>query len=141
MATRVVEVEVRTLADEPSSGNAYLAIETAHIVTDQQLLTPNKITDEEMLRQIEMYLAAHFLKSMASARGPLAGETFGDSSERYHNIFAAGLGSTIFGQHAMAIDYTGTLSRWSERSTGKKTALIRVVGDPTGTDYKIWPTP
>jgi hypothetical protein len=131
---RVTDVEVRQLTGEPDTVDPAQAIAVASHFTDTLLATPGKITDADTLKYVELYLAGHFLL-MQEREGPMARESFGDTSEAYHNIYGPGLEASRFGQQAMMFDTTGTLTAWSRNSTTKNKlkALFRVVGDAPST--------
>jgi hypothetical protein len=127
MAARVTDSEVRKVAGEPTTSDPTLAIRTANNLVEVHFASVSTLSDDT-LRDIELYLAAHFL-SLSSRGGPLAAHTLGDATERYHNIYAAGLKSTVFGQQAILLDTTGTLAKVADQAenTSRKTAEFQVV--------------
>src|SRR3972149_6681693 len=124
--SRVTEDQVRGVTGEPTTVDAAQAIETATLLVDEELATAG--LSDARLTQIELYLAAHFL-AITAREGPLAGETLGEASERDHNIYAAGLRSTRFGQQAVLLDTSGVLAAIAAKSENlnRKDALFRVI--------------
>jgi len=123
---RVSEDQVRGVTNEPSTVDASQAIDAATLFVDEELV--GKGPSDARLVQIELYLAAHFL-AITTREGPLAAETMGDASERYHNIYTAGLRSTRFGQQAVLLDTSGTLAAIASKSENldKKDAEFTVI--------------
>jgi len=103
---RVTEDQVRSLAQK-SDADASIAITTANIMVDSNLASTS--LSEDVLKMIELYLAAHFL-CVSVDNGPLASKALGEAKESYHNVYEAGLKSTRFGQQALLFDTTGTLA-------------------------------
>jgi len=64
---------------------------------------------EDILFLITQYLAAHFA-TLSREGGALATNSLGEATERYHNIYGAGLKATRYGQQAIAFDVSGTLA-------------------------------
>lgn len=126
MAARVTDSEVRSVAGENSTVDPSLAIRTANNMVDVHLGSSSLSVDT--LRDIELYLAAHFL-SLSTRDGPLAAASLGDSTERYHNIYAAGLRATRFGAQAILMDTTGKLAQIADQAEnpGKKKAEFEVI--------------
>lgn len=117
-AETVKEIITTSLSDEVIDSNH---IETAHIFVDEYLASEDLSVN--MLEKIELYLAAHFV-ALSEEGGPLTRDKLGDADTSFANIFGGGLNSTRFGQNALALDVTGTLSRLS---TTKLKADFRVV--------------
>jgi hypothetical protein len=108
------------ISTEIEEGAINACINTAHHIVDAQLVD-DAILDAEMLTDIEMYLAAHFV----AVRDPRA------TSERIGNEYQVayergetgqGLKATTYGQQAIGLDYTGKLA-----ALGLKQATIRLV--------------
>lgn len=125
---RVTEDQVREVANQPATVDASFAIDIATLLVDEDLATLSPALSDERLRQIELYLAAHFL-TLTVEEGPKAAEALGDATERYHNIYAAGLRSTRFGQQAILLDTSGTLAEQATKAenVSKKDAQFTVV--------------
>lgn len=96
-------------------------IDTANTIVDEHL--QSKIGSASLLTKIELYLAAHFV-ALTEERGGLIRDSFGDSTESYANVFKEGFRSTRFGQQALALDYTATLTAIG---SGRVRAEFRVV--------------
>lgn len=123
--SRIINQQVQVLVGD-SSLDASSFIETATIFVDANLLDQGLTTDQ--LAQIELYLAGHFAMVTAT-EGPLAAQTLGEGSERYHNIYAAGLKATRFGQQAILLDTSGVLANLAARAEApnKYTAQFQVI--------------
>ena len=104
---RVNAAQVLGLTNEPDTVDPGQAIETANVYVDA-LLFGQGLSDA-LMRQVELYLAAHFL-CLTQREGTLAAQTIGESTERYHDHYSAGLMSTRFGQQAILFDTTGILA-------------------------------
>lgn len=130
MAARVTTAEVLEITqyDTTAGGVVATCILAANAMVDDQLLGSGH--SETMLKYIELFLASHF-SVLSIEKGPLASQTVGDATERYHDIYKAGLGATRFGQQAMLLDTTGTLAGSSASAENPQLkALFTVVGDP-----------
>lgn len=104
------------------------AIKAGSILVDNNLVGQG--LSDDMLKLIEQYLAAHFT-DLSVLKGPLAGQVLGQTSEKYHDIYSAGLNSTRFGQQAVLFDTTGILSAMSARAVRPALrALFTVIGTP-----------
>jgi hypothetical protein len=57
---------------------------------------------------IKLYLACH-IATLSQEKGPHQEIKVGEGLDRFHNIYAAGLLGTRFGQMAIALDTTGRL--------------------------------
>jgi hypothetical protein len=123
---RVTESQVRSVAGEPSSVDASSAISVANLIVDEELYDTTLSNDR--LTMIELYLSAHFLV-LTTREGPMAAQALGDATERYHNIYQAGLMSTRFGQQAVLLDSTGTLAAIAAKAAdpSRKDAQFTVI--------------
>lgn len=110
---RVTEEQVRGVTGDGEEVDASQAIEVATLIVTEEL--GNSDLSEDRLKQVELYLAAHF-QTLATREGPLAAQTVGETSERYHNIYAAGLRSTRFGQQVILLDTTGAMAEMAARA-------------------------
>ena len=127
---RVTEAEVAVVVQlDEDSAILTSAIGTATLIVDEAI-TSASVT-EARKKQIELFLAAHF-SELSAKDGPLAANTMGEATERYHDIYKAGLRATRFGQQAIAIDNSGALATLADQSEnpGKKSALFTVIGSP-----------
>ena len=96
-------------------------IDTAHLVVDTHLSGAGLVHD--VLRKIELYLAAHFT-ALTEEGGGITRSKIGDSDESYANVYDRGFASTRFGQTALALDSSGILAKVSQT---KLRAEFRVV--------------
>jgi len=113
---RVNDSEVKAII-ECESDDLSPFINGANIFVNNRLKTPGHVTDEITLKEIERWVAAHFI---AIKEGELYGESFGGASENYLKpMVGKGLESTTFGQQAMVLDPSGMLGK----TTGKVTAF------------------
>lgn len=113
-------------------------IPTDPVVTDTQLAAFTDMADlivaedlagqslsVERLDQIALYLAAHFA-TISIYHGGLSHQRVSDSEERYQPVSEklTGLATTKFGQSAISLDTSGTLSKLAGPS---KRALFEVI--------------
>lgn len=117
-AETVKEVVATSLSDEVINHNH---IDTANVFVNEYLLDAG--LSDAMLTKIELYLAAHYV-ALTDEGGALTRDKLGDADQSYANIYDSGLGSTRFGQSAMALDITGTLTALAQT---KLKAAFRVV--------------
>lgn len=104
-ATKVKEVVNTNIADDVINRNH---IATATTMVDEHLVGVG--LSDALLEKIELYLAAHFV-ALTEEGGSLTRNKLGDADTSYANIYSQGLNSTRFGQQALSIDSSGTLSR------------------------------
>ncbi len=109
-------VDVSTKRSEMST-----FIETADLIVTESLAGQG--LSAARLRQIELYLAAHFT-TLAEERGGIIGSKTGESSEFYANKFGKGLALTRYGQQALVLDTSGRLA---SEGTALPKAQFRVV--------------
>lgn len=134
MAARVTRSEIITMAQlDASLGTvADVAKSIATVIVDERVAVLG-VHSENALRNIELFLACHFA-TLSAEKGPKASETIGEATERFHDIYGAGLNATRFGQQAILLDTTGTLGSMSAQAIKPQlTALFTVVGDPPAT--------
>ena len=103
-ATTVREIISTQLSDDVINENH---IDTANIFVTEYLAASG--LSDNMLEKIELYLAAHYV-ALTEEGGALTRDKLGDADTSYANIYAEGMRSTRFGQAALALDTTGTLS-------------------------------
>ena len=104
-AEAVKEVVATTIADD--------VVLTNHIDTANLLITEHLASvglSDRMLQKIELYLAAHYV-ALTEEGGGLTRSKLGDGDDSFANVYDQGLRSTRYGQNALALDTTGTLSR------------------------------
>lgn len=126
MALRVDVTELRAILKCGATVDLTVFMNAANVLVDD--LLGSSSLSANALKLIETYLAAH-LYTLTEERGSLASETFGDSTERYHNVYKAGFNSTRYGQQALVIDTTGILARESAKAdkAAIKSAEFRVL--------------
>lgn len=121
--SRVTTSDVARLLDSDKDIQPF--IDTASLVVDEELVGVG--LSDARLKQIEMYLAAHYL-AIATDNARLLYKKVGQGAEKYAGAAPEegdGLASTRFGQQAIALDTTGTLARMA--NTKVKKALFRVL--------------
>ena len=122
MPFRVIDEEVRQLITLKDTQDSTPFIETANSIVDAKLLTSG--LSDTTLRQIELYLAAHF-SSLAFERGAPKRIRIGESVEEFYQDIGPGFRQTRFGQMAVVLDTSGTLSSINAGAT-KPPAQFRV---------------
>ncbi len=113
---RVMPEQVRDIISTTLTDNQVNAmINTAHRIVEQHLAPKN--VDADLLEQIEMWLAAHFV----CIREPRKESVKADEVSVKYQVGKAGSGleSTMYGQQALALDPTNSLA-----STALKRAVI-----------------
>jgi len=114
----VTSAEVKAIVDT-SITDLSSFIDTADLIVREDLL--DKGLSNHRLRQIELYLAAHFTV-LTDEKGGVVSERAGQASESYRRFEGDGLESTRYGMQAIALDTTKTLE-----STTRKTARLTVL--------------
>lgn len=138
---RVTQSEVRSMSglDVSQSAAVEAAIPVASTLVDEQLAS--KGLTESTMKSVELLLSCHFAL-LSAEDGPKSSVRIGEASERYHDIYGPGFKATRFGQQAMVLDTSGTLSALSAKAEKtSRHAQFRVVdpihtpvGDPTEDD-------
>lgn len=121
MANRVTTAEVKEIIDIPSSipdTTIHSFIVGANI-TVSAILGNDTVITASQLKEIEKWLAAHFL---ACSIVPQASEeeVMGETSIKYTGKTDKGLDATLYGQTVKVLDTTGKLAN----SVGKKQASM-----------------
>ena len=117
----VREIITTTVCDDTLVSNF---IDTAHLVVETHLVGGDCVQSEDMLKKIEMYLAAHFV-AMSEEGGALKYSKLGDAAESYDtDMFGDGLKASRYGQTAIMLDACGILA---DMAATNKTAQFRVV--------------
>lgn len=106
----VLDAEVKAVCAElDADASTTTFITTAHIFVYESL--SDKGMSETRLKQIELYLASHF----AAITNPVASfESVGKVQESLQYKVDVGLRFTKYGQQAIALDSSGTLSSMSD---------------------------
>lgn len=88
---------------------------TAQVITDNMLSSKGIV--QPVLDQITIYMAAHFA-TIGLEKGGLRNEKMGDAEESYKTPGDKDLGfkATLFGQQALLLDTSGTLSSMGANS-------------------------
>ena len=113
----VTMADVQVLIQIPASVTTLDAfITVAHELLENTVVTdyPDAFT-EDYLTEIERWLAAHFT---AIRYTRTSSETIGQTSESYQYKVDLDLRVTMYGQQAIVLDTTGTLSRLGKRRAG-----------------------
>ena len=105
---RVTTTEVDKIFDVETIGDLDTFIATANLLVTEELGSAGLSSDR--LKQIELYLAAHFA-AVTFEKGGLRRQKIGDAEEDYKVLGASAIGlvSTRYGQQAIALDSSGTL--------------------------------
>ncbi len=108
MVARVIAAEVLELLPSNKDDQVIESsfINSANIFVDTHLLSAGH--SAAVLKQVELYLAAHFL-CLAEEKGGMILDKIGDATQEYQEIYEAGFRSTRFGQQAVAWDTSGIL--------------------------------
>lgn len=126
MAARVTEAEVKANVGLIAADTTVLSsfIDTATLIVDEELAA--KGFSNNRLKAIELYLASHFAV-LTIEKGGLTRQKLGEAEEGYRQDFTSkpNLSMTRFGQQALALDTSGSLSKM-DSPAGK--AEFRVMG-------------
>jgi len=119
MAVRVTATEVKEIIETSLSGAAISPFITVANLTVNQHLA-DKGLDEALLKEIERWLAAHFV----AIRDPVVKSSkLGDADDTFHGESAMWLDFTPYGQQVKILDPTGTLAA----NIGKRRAFMEVL--------------
>lgn len=120
MALRVDDIDVKGIIDTDISDTTPY-ITTANVLINSALATEIAAgdVDSDVLEQMELWLAAHFV---AVRQGAPKMEKAGDGAATYFGRDGMGLESTPYGQQALALDTTGRLA-----ASGKKPATVKTI--------------
>lgn len=108
---RVNDDEVKQVID--TNRDTLLFISTANLVVNEHLVGLG-FTDAR-LKLIELYLAAHYT-ALTEERGGLTKYKMGDATEEYMLEKGSGFAATRYGQQAINLDTSGTLSTLSSKA-------------------------
>ncbi len=117
----VTDAEVKQIIDTQRDCRPF--IETADLIVTEDLSSAGHTAAR--LKQIELYLAAHFV-AIAEEQGGVIRTGAGESSDAFSDVYSSGFHSTRYGQQAIALENTGVLAAIG-MSTLK--AELRVVED------------
>ena len=118
--TKVKQIVTTSIADSVVSSTF---IPIANEFVDHHL--GEKGLTETLLTNIELYVAAHFV-AISEERGGLKSTEVGEAEEQLSDIHQGGLAMTRYGQQAIALDHTDTLST---AIVEQKTTTVRYTVD------------
>lgn len=120
MTTRVDPTEVqRVIKTKLDDSDIYEHIQVANrLVTD---LLVGKGMSADRLRDVELYLAAHFISMKDQDAGQTVSKSAGETEATYGGNLSEALSHTRYGQQALILDTSGTLT-----SVGMTRAQFRV---------------
>ena len=104
---RITDTDVRELVDTSDDVDIDWAVEAAEDMVDAHLISVGHT--DNILSRITLFIAAHFV-ALAVERGGLVREGVGGANASYANIYGEGFRATRWGQQALALDSSGTLS-------------------------------
>lgn len=107
---RVNSSEVREVFTELDTRVVIVTcIKAAHLLIERVLVTPERLTDEETLKELERYLAAHFAWQGNPGFSSQSGTGVSGSAHRAPP--GKGLDASPFGTIIGALDHTGLLAQ------------------------------
>jgi len=105
---RISASDVGQIIQIPSGMNVTSQVETASLLVEETLASQG--LTEARLKQIELYLAAHFV-AINTEKGAIIRDSKGESRQDYApNSYGKGLQSTRYGQQAAMLDTSGLLA-------------------------------
>lgn len=117
----VVEVDVRAVIEVADSLDLTSFIATANLIRTEDLA--GKGLSDARLDQIELYLAAHFT-ALKDEHGALKSSETLNAKDEYFGDYGRGLRATRYGQQAIVMDTSGTLSAIAEPSARAQFRLV-----------------
>ncbi len=117
----VTAQEVQGIIEVPTDLDLAPFIATASLIVTEDLANQGLSTGR--LKQIELYLAAHFA-AIKDEHGALMKSKTLNAEEQYGGSFTQGLNLTRYGQQAIVFDTSGVLAAMAEPN---KRAEFRVV--------------
>lgn len=121
MATRVTAAEVIEILDTSLTGTDVLPFVTSANIFVTASLTGKGLSDDN-LKEIERWVCAHMVASTKERQSKK--EEAGGAKIEYAGYWGQGLSGTSYGQMAITLDPTGTLS---SLSVGKQMAYIKAI--------------
>lgn len=106
---RVTDDDVKAIINTTRDTTPF--IETANIIVSEELV--GKGLSENRLKQIELYLSAHFV-AITEENGALVRKKMGDADESYQLEKGKGFAMTRYGQQAIDLDTTGIIKNISQ---------------------------
>lgn len=124
---RITEAEVKEIIDTSITSGLVAFIAAASSIVEDELLGKGLSTTR--LKEIERYLAAHFVSIRDTSQGQIVSEKIGDAQINYKQFGEArALNSSRYGQQAMFLDTSGTLASIGK---GNSRAQFKVVRPPS----------
>ena len=121
MSSRVTDAEVKEILDVDFDTTPFITL--AHLYVDKYLKNESCFT-EEMLHEMERWLAAHYACVRQRAKGDVVEERIGTAQERYQEQkMGSGFESTTYGQNAKEMDCSGLMSQSGKRKVVFETLL------------------
>jgi len=117
MALRTTDNDVRDLFPdraEDVTGELTAFITPASLIVDEIEATADTRLNDDLLKEIERWLAAHFLSILQQ---PKSQEKIGDAQAVYQGTTGMGLEFTFYGQQARMLDPTGHLAARDKKKT------------------------
>jgi len=115
----VTDSEVKAVIDTERDTTPF--INAAHLIVTEDLANSGHSNDR--LKQIELYLAAHFV-CVTEESGGLTSSKVGQASETYGGKFTQGFNLTRYGQQAVVLDTTGALAALAEPTKKAEFSVI-----------------
>lgn len=137
----VTDSQVKAIIDTDRDTTSFIT--TAQLVYDEEVATAaseqSRTVSADRQDQIVLYLAAHFV-CITEERGGLRRSKMGDSDESYKapGNNDVGLASTRYGQMAMMLDPTSTLSSLSAGAKLKARFSVITQDMDDGTLQWLW---
>jgi hypothetical protein len=130
MANRNDATDLAKIVYIPEDIDPDFFLTSANVIVNDKLsggVSGKSPPSDPMLKQIELYLAAHLL-TLTTEKGALIREKMGQSEDEMADIYSAGLQSTRFGQMALMLDSSGTLAQMDISGSAGGKAVFRFVG-------------
>jgi hypothetical protein len=128
MAARVTAAEIAEICElDPTITSLTPFIRPATLIVDEDLEPLGELSAAR-LKEIELYLAAHFY----SVRDPKTQSESAGVSVSYEGSSGVGLKRTRYGQQAIVLDSTGTLSSLDNAAPQKRMIFESLGVDLTG---------
>lgn len=137
---RVTVDEVAAVYKNAGDDNSVLQtfIDTATLIVDEELVIVTPAFSEARLKQIELYLAAHFA-TMSFEAGGLVRKKIDDVEEEYQELSEGlkGLERTRFGQQVILLDSSGKLGQLAANPVK---ALFGILSAPSSSTTTVFDT-
>jgi hypothetical protein len=108
--SQVIAVAGLTSADSVGVDSAI----TVAVTMANEVLASSGLSDATK-DNIKLYLACHFAL-LTAKNGPLETVKIGEATERYHQIYSAGLMATRFGQQVVILDTSGKFAELAAKA-------------------------